>query len=133
MPEEDQKDEKLFQLKMVKLESLKKSNHFKMILKEKKLHTDFFSIFAAKNFINQKNNNLLISFVMKKKIGNAVIRNRIKRKLRNAVQKILKETRIINLNYTYVIFGKNNVYKDTFKNILEEVNEAFKKIKNTGN
>ena len=67
MPEEDQKDEKLFQLKMVKLESLKKSNHFKMILKEKKLHTDFFSIFAAKNFINQKNNNLLISFCYEKK------------------------------------------------------------------
>ena len=67
MPEEDQKDEKLFQLKMVKLESLKKSNHFKIVLKEKKLHTDFFSIFAAKNFINPKNNNLIISFVMKKK------------------------------------------------------------------
>jgi len=55
LPEEDQKDEKLFQLKMVKLESLKKSNHFKMILKEKKLHTDFFSIFVAKNFIKSNN------------------------------------------------------------------------------
>ena len=56
---------------MVKLESLKKSNQFKKVLKEKKTHTDFFSIFADKNFIPKKNKQtLLISFVMKKKIGN---------------------------------------------------------------
>ena len=66
---------------------------------------------------------------MKKKIGNSVIRNKIKRKLKYAVQKISKEKRLIDLNYTYVIFGKNNVYKDKFANVLCEVNEAFKKIK----
>ena len=53
---------------MVKLDSLKKSSHFKLALKEKRFHTDFFSIFAAKNFIKSKpKNNLIISFVMKKK------------------------------------------------------------------
>ena len=53
---------------MVKLESLKKSNQFKKALKEKKFHTDYFSIFAAKNFFNPKiKNSLIISFVMKKK------------------------------------------------------------------
>ena len=66
---------------MVKLESLKKSNQFRKALKEKKIHTDYFSIFAAKNFIKRKrSNNLLISFIMKKKIGNAVKRNKIRRK-----------------------------------------------------
>ena len=39
---------------MVKLESLKKSDQFRKALKEKKIHTDYFSIFAAKNFLNQK-------------------------------------------------------------------------------
>ena len=54
---------------MVKLESLKKSNQFKKALKEKKIHTDYYSIFAAKNFIKPKHKaNLLISFVMKKKL-----------------------------------------------------------------
>ena len=53
---------------MVKLESLKKSDHFKLALREKKAHTDFFSIFAAKNFLKPKiKNSLTISFVMKKK------------------------------------------------------------------
>ena len=54
---------------MVKLESLKKSNQFRKALKEKKVHTDYFSIFAAKNFYKEKlKANLLISFVMKKKL-----------------------------------------------------------------
>ena len=54
---------------MVKLESLKKSNQFRLVLKEKKFHTDYFSIFAAKNFIKPKHKaNLLISFIIKKKL-----------------------------------------------------------------
>ena len=65
---------------------------------------------------------------MKKNVGNAVTRNRIKRKLKFAVQKIAKEKELINPNYTYVIFGKNNVYKDKFVNVLNEVNDTFKKI-----
>tara|TARA_Y100000590_G_scaffold82851_1_gene92337 strand:+ start:2400 stop:2612 length:213 start_codon:yes stop_codon:yes gene_type:complete len=65
---------------------------------------------------------------MKKNIGNAVIRNKIKRKLKAAVQKILSEKQIIDLNCTYVIFGKNNVYKDKFLLVLNEVDRAFKKV-----
>ena len=77
---------------MVRLESLKKSNQFKKVLKQKKLHTDYFSLFAAKNFYKPKNkSDLLISFVMKKKIGNAVKRNRIRRKLKAIVHKLLKK------------------------------------------
>ena len=54
---------------MVKLESLKKSDQFRKLLKEKKIHTDYFSIFAAKNFfLPRHKSNLLISFVMKKKL-----------------------------------------------------------------
>ena len=97
---------------MVKLESLKKSNQFKKALKEKKIHSDYFSIFAAKNFYKPVNkNNLLISFVMKKKIGNAVKRNKIRRKLKAIVQKLLKKRGAISKNYTYIVFGKSNAMR----------------------
>ena len=53
---------------MVKLESLKKSYQFKRTLKEKKVHSEYFSIFATKNFYQPEyKSNLIISFVMKKK------------------------------------------------------------------
>ena len=72
-------------------------------LKEKKIHTDYYSIFAAKNFIKNKNkSNLLLSLVIKKKIGNAVKRNKIRRKLKANVQKLLKKKGAINMDNTYI-------------------------------
>jgi len=116
----------------MKFKSLNKSTEFTKILRKKKLNTKYFTIYFdknSKNFDKNLNKYLNISFVMKKKIGNAVKRNKIKRKLKSAVQKISKEMQPIDLNYTYIIFGKNNVYKDKFELILNEVNETFKKIK----
>ena len=121
---------------MIKFRSLKQSKEFIKILKKKKINTKYFTIYFNKNVGSVKNDlnkYLNISFVMKKKIGNAVIRNRIKRKLRYAVQKLINETSLINLNYTYVIFGKNNVYKDKFVNVFNDMDETFKKIKKLGN
>ena len=115
---------------MVKLESLKKSNHFRKVLKEKKIHTDYFSIFAAKNFFKPKYKaNLLISFVMKKKIGNAVKRNKIRRKLKANVQKLLKKKGAINRDYTYIVFGKSNAYAQKQNVLLPLMERRFSKLK----
>ena len=116
---------------MIKFRSLNQNKEFLKVLKKKRINTKYFTVYFDKNpkkFKNGFNKYLNISFVMKKNIGNAVTRNKIKRKLKYAVQKISKEKRIIDLNYTYVIFGKNNVYKDKFSLVLNEVNEMFKKI-----
>ena len=120
---------------MIKFRSLNQSKEFLKILSKKKLNTKYFTLYFGKNLKNYKNDfnkYLNISFVMKKNIGNAVTRNKIKRKLKHAVQKISKEKQLIDLNYTYIIFGKNNVYKDKFANVLCEVNDTFKKINQIG-
>ena len=115
---------------MVKLESLKKSNQFRKALKEKKIHTDYFSIFAAKNFSKPKNRtNLLISFIMKKKIGNAVKRNKIRRKLKAIVQKLLKKKGAIDKDYTYIVFGKSNAYTQKQDVLLPLIERSFSKLK----
>ena len=116
---------------MIKFKSLNQSKEFLKVLKKKKLNTKYFTIYFDRNS-KKFNKYLNISFVIKKKVGNAVIRNKIKRKLKYAVQKISKENQLIDLNYTYIIFGKNNVYKDKFENVLCEVNETFKKINQIG-
>jgi len=117
---------------MIRFKSLNQSEQFLKILKKKRINSKYFTIYFEKYFNNSIKNigkNLNISFVMKKSIGNAVTRNKIKRKLKSAVQKILREKQPIDLNYTYVIFGKNNVYKDKFALVFSEINEVFKKIK----
>ncbi len=115
---------------MVKLESLKKSNQFKKALKEKKVHTEYFSIFAARNFFKPKiKTNLIISFVMKKKIGNAVKRNKIRRKLKANVQKLLKKRGAIDKDYTYIVFGKSNAYAQKQNVLLPLMEKSFSKLK----
>ena len=115
---------------MVKLESLKKSNQFRKVLKEKKIHTDYFSIFASKNFFKPKyKSSLIISFVMKKKIGNAVKRNKIRRKLKANVQKLLKKKGAINRDYTYIVFGKSNAYAQKQDVLLQLMEKSFSNLK----
>ena len=117
---------------MIKFKSLNQSKQFLKILKKKRLSTKYFTIYFDKNLSGIKKNDkkiLNISFVMKKNVGNAVKRNKIKRKLKAIVQKILKEQQSLDLNYTYVIFGKNNVYKDKFPLIFREANDVFRRIK----
>ena len=115
---------------MVRLESLKKSNQFRKALREKKFHTEYYSIFAAKNFFKPNHkSNLLISFVMKKKIGNAVKRNKIRRKLKANVQKLLKKKGAINMDYTYIVFGKSNAYAQKHDVLLPSMEGSFSKLK----
>ena len=114
---------------MVKLESLKKSNQFKKVLKEKKVHSEFFSIFAAKNFYKPKyKEDLIVSFVMKKKIGNAVKRNKIKRRLRNIVNEAVKKV-TVKFDYSYLVIAKSTMLNNEYKNIKETLFQDLEKIK----
>ena len=66
---------------------------------------------------------------MKKKIGNAVKRNKIRRKLKAIVQKLLKKRGAINRDYTYIVFGKSNAYVEKENVLLPKMIKCFKKIK----
>ena len=66
---------------MIKFKSSNRSEDFLKILKKRKINTKYFTIYFDKNLINL-NKYLNISFVMKKNLGNAVTRNKIKRKLK---------------------------------------------------
>ena len=65
---------------------------------------------------------------MRKKIGNAVKRNRIKRKLRSIVIKLLKINNLIDLNYIYIIFGKEKAYKEYHDSLFEKMKKSFKRM-----
>ena len=88
------------------------------------------SVFAAKNFMKPRHKaNLIISFVMKKKIGNAVKRNKIRRKLKAIVQKLTKKKGAINKDYTYIVFGKSNAYTQKHDVLLPSMEKGFSKLK----
>ena len=110
-----------------KILSLSKNEEFKSILSGKKISNKYFTIFFKK--LSGKNNKKLnISFVTKKKLGNAVISNKIKRRLKNIMNDAVKSINI-NFNYSYLLISRNSVLDDNYKIIKEKVFQDFEKIK----
>ena len=66
---------------------------------------------------------------MKKKIGNAVKRNKIRRKLKAIVQKLIKKKGAINKDYTYIVFGKSDAYNQKHDVLLHSMEKSLSKIK----
>ena len=110
-----------------KIVSLSKNEDFKSLLSGKKLSNKYFTIFFKK-LINKNSKNLNISFVTKKKLGNAVKRNKIKRRLKNMINDAVKKIKI-NFNYSYLIIAKNTVLKDEYINIKQTLFSDFERIK----
>ena len=85
--------------------------------------TIFYGILDNKN--KQKLN---ISFVTKKKIGNAVKRNKIKRRLKNIFNDAVKKISI-KFSYSYLVIAKPTMLNNDYKEIKETLLEEFNKIR----
>ena len=110
-----------------KILALSKNEEFKKLLQQKKMSNRYVTIFFG--YLNNKNKNRLnISFVTKKKIGNAVTRNKIKRRLRNIMDYVSREISI-NLSYSYLVIAKPTMLNNEFKIIKETLFQEFNKIK----
>ena len=77
---------------------------------------------------NKNNKKLNISFVTKKKLGNAVNRNKIKRRLRNIINEAVKEISL-NFNYSYLVIAKITMLNNKYTIIKQTLFADFKKVK----
>ena len=110
-----------------KIVALSNNGDFKILLKKKKISNKYVSIFFG-NLSNKNIKKMNISFVVKKKIGNAVKRNKIKRRLRNIIDHAIKNL-IIKLDYSYLVIAKPTMLNNDFINIKETLFKDLKKIK----
>ena len=118
------KDKNLMKSKIL---ALSNNQEFKDLLKKRKVSNKFVTIFFG--HLNNKNNKKLnISFVAKKKLGNAVKRNKIKRRLRNIMNDCFQKISI-KLNYSYLVIAKPTMLNNEFKDIKETLFQEFNNIK----
>ena len=108
---------------MNKLETLKSSKDFQ------RAKSGLF--FRSKSFLLQayedkSYNKVRVGYTVSKQNGNAVVRNKIKRRLRVIAKNIIGEYGIKNWNY--IIIGKKNSLIENFKNLEFEINTSIKKI-----
>ena len=110
-----------------KIVSLSKNKDFKSLLGGKKRSSKYFTLFFKK--LNNKNSkNLNISFVTKKKLGNAVKRNKIKRKLKNITNEAVKKLSL-KFDYSYLVIAKETILKNDYSDIKKTMFTEFNKIK----
>ena len=110
-----------------KILALSKNEEFKNLLKQKKISNKYVTIFFG-NLSKKNNQKINISFVTKKKIGNAVKRNKIKRRLKNIVNEAIKKISI-KFNYSYLVIAKSTMLNNEYKNIKETLFQDLEKIK----
>ena len=110
-----------------KIVALSKNEEFKNLLSQKKVSNKYVTIFFGR-LINKDKTKINISFVTKKKIGNAVKRNKIKRRLRNITNEAVKNISI-NYNYSFLVIAKPSMLNNEYKNIKETLFRDLEKIK----
>ena len=110
-----------------KIVALSKNEEFKNLLSQKKVSNKYVTIFFGR-LIKKDKTKLNISFVTKKKIGNAVKRNKIKRRLRNITNEAVKNISI-NYNYSFLVIAKPSMLNNEYKNIKETLFRDLEKIK----
>ena len=109
-----------------KILALSKNEEFKNLLNQKKISNKYVTIFFGK--LNNKNERMLnISFVTKKKIGNAVMRNKIKRRLRNIVNDAVKKVSL-KFHYSYLVIAKPTMLNNEYTIIKETLFRNLKSI-----
>ena len=110
-----------------KILALSKNEEFKSLLKQKKLSNKYVAIFFGL-LDNKDQKRLNISFVTKKKIGNAVKRNKIKRRLRNITNEAVKKLSL-KFNYSYLVIAKPTMLNNEYTIIKETLFRDLEKVR----
>ncbi len=109
-----------------KILALSKNEDFKNLLKQKKISNKYVTIYFGK-IINKNKKRLNISFVAKRKIGNAVKRNKIKRRLRNIVNDAVKNI-ALKFDYSYLVIAKPTMLNKEYTIIKETLFRDLERI-----
>ena len=110
-----------------KILALSKNEEFKSLLKQKKISNKYVTIFFGK-LANKDEKKLNISFVTKKKIGNAVKRNKIKRRLRNITNDAVKNI-TLKFDYSYLVIAKPTMLNNEYTIIKETLFRDLERIR----
>ena len=107
----------------MKIETLKSSKDFKRLKNGKFCRSHSFLLQARENIDSKITR---VGFTVTKQNGNAVNRNRIKRRLKSVAQVVFSNVEI--RKWDYVMIGKKNTLITSFDKLKSELEMAINKI-----
>ena len=109
--------------------TIKKRSEFTRFNKfSKKIHTSNFIIQKLEsNTINKVPH---FGFTITKKIGSAIVRNKIKRRLKSIIKELLKyKDEYFDLSFNYVLICKKEIVRVSYHDLKNELIDKFKSIR----
>ena len=112
----------------MKFQTIKKRKDFVLSNKFGKKFFNKNFILQIYNQIEQDQRSLKFGFTATKRIGNAVKRNRAKRRMRALISLFLKENRLLfDETSSYIIVAKKSLIKASFLDLRDEMKECLSK------
>jgi len=105
---------------MNKIETLKKRGEFLALRSAKQFSTKSFTLQSLKHKADRPTR---VGYTVTTKTGNAVIRNRIKRRLREAVRTSFPQN--ARGGHDYVLIGRRDATNENFTQIVNDLNRAL--------
>ena len=108
---------------MKELLTLKSRSEFLHVAKGKSVAAKGLVLQAMKR---EEGNSPRLGFTVSRKIGSAVIRNRVKRRLKEVAKEVLGN--LAENDYDYVLIGRKNAEKRPFEGLIKDLKYAFYQI-----
>lgn len=115
------------------IDTLKTRSDFQAVRSGKRFVTDNFILQAKKP--DPSINEVRVGYTITKKVGNAVVRNRIRRRLKHAVAQSIFQTapdKVARLN-DLVLVAKRGVLTTSYATLLEELTKGIDRLASKGN
>ena len=106
--------------------TIKKRSEF--IRSNKSSKKIFTTNFIIQKLVSNKNDNIShFGFTIRKKIGSAIVRNKIKRRLKSIIRKLLKcKDKYFDLRFNYILICKKEIVKVSYNDLENELMDTFK-------
>ena len=104
-----------------KINRLKKRYQFNYVYKSGEHYSSEHTVLYV---VSSKTKFIKVGFAVTKKVGHAVVRNKIRRRLREVVREQLPR---LKQNYNVIIVAKENIVEASFNQLCFEINKLFKK------